>query len=149
MFSFMLSDAELKIGLASPLSAAFLASPYLTFPIDYPKTFFSLCLCQVVLHYTCRDLITPAVQHSDITVTLVRKPGKGLGLSVVGRRDGPGVFISALVGHPTLSSSLTSYIALSIAIFTPLLYPHYYYCLFYYFLTFLTTISRSLEVLGS
>ena len=30
-------------------------------------------------------------------MTLVRKPGKGLGLSVVGRRDGPGVFISALV----------------------------------------------------
>ena len=36
-------------------------------------------------------------QHQDINVTLVRKPGKGLGLSVVGRRDGPGVYISALV----------------------------------------------------
>ena len=107
MFSFLLSDAELNIGLGSPLSAAFLASPYVTFPIDYPKTFSSLCLWQVVLHYTCRDLITPAVQHSDITVTLVRKPGKGLGLSVVGRRDGPGVFISALVGHSALCLSLT------------------------------------------
>ena len=37
------------------------------------------------------------LETSDITVTLVRKPGKGLGLSVVGRRDGPGVYISALV----------------------------------------------------
>ena len=36
-------------------------------------------------------------QLQDINVTLVRKPGKGLGLSVVGRRDGPGVYISALV----------------------------------------------------
>ena len=60
----------------------------------------------MVLHDTCRDLITPAVQHSDIMVTLVRKPGKGLGLSVVGRRDGPGVFISALVGHLIYSPEL-------------------------------------------
>ena len=37
------------------------------------------------------------MQHCDLTVTLAKKPGKGLGLSVVGRRDGPGVFISALV----------------------------------------------------
>ena len=102
MFSFLLSYAELNIRLTNPLSAAFLASPYIAFLKDYPNTFSSLCLCQVVLHYTCRDLITPAVQHSDITVNLVRKPGKGLGLSVVGRRDGPGVFISALVGHSAL-----------------------------------------------
>merc|ERR1719410_1686749 len=33
----------------------------------------------------------------DITVTIARRPGRGLGLSVVGRRDGPGVYISALV----------------------------------------------------
>ena len=26
----------------------------------------------------------------DITVTIARRPGRGLGLSVVGRRDGPG-----------------------------------------------------------
>lgn len=37
------------------------------------------------------------VQYQDINVTLIRKAGKGLGLSVVGRRDGPGVYISALV----------------------------------------------------
>lgn len=35
--------------------------------------------------------------YEDLSVTLVRRPGKGLGLSVVGRRDGPGVYISALV----------------------------------------------------
>ena len=37
------------------------------------------------------------LEYQDITVTLARKPGKGLGLSVVGRRDGPGVYVSALV----------------------------------------------------
>ena len=36
------------------------------------------------------------VEYQDITVTLVRKPGKGLGLSVVGRRDGPGRLLSLL-----------------------------------------------------
>ena len=35
--------------------------------------------------------------YQDLTVTLGKKAGKGLGLSLVGRRDGPGVFISALV----------------------------------------------------
>ena len=35
--------------------------------------------------------------YEDLTITVVRRPGKGLGLSVVGRRDGPGVYISALV----------------------------------------------------
>ena len=38
-----------------------------------------------------------SVQYQDLTVSLARKAGKGLGLSLVGRRDGPGVFISALV----------------------------------------------------
>lgn len=33
----------------------------------------------------------------DIDVELVKKPGKGLGLSVVGRRNGTGVFISDMV----------------------------------------------------
>ena len=37
------------------------------------------------------------VLYQDLTVTLGKKAGKGLGLSLVGRRDGPGVFISALV----------------------------------------------------
>lgn len=54
------------------------------------------------------DLITLVVDRSrrgslsgsefeDITVQIVKKPGKGLGLSVVGRRHGPGVFVSDMV----------------------------------------------------
>ena len=35
--------------------------------------------------------------YEDLTITVVRRPGKGLGLSVGGRRDGPGGYISALV----------------------------------------------------
>lgn len=35
--------------------------------------------------------------YQDIEVELLKKPGKGLGLSVVGRRDGNGVFISDMV----------------------------------------------------
>ena len=38
-----------------------------------------------------------SVLYQDLTVTLGKRAGKGLGLSLVGRRDGPGVFISALV----------------------------------------------------
>jgi hypothetical protein len=32
-----------------------------------------------------------------IEVELVKKPGKGLGLSIVGRKNGPGIFISDIV----------------------------------------------------
>ena len=35
--------------------------------------------------------------YQDLEVELNKKPGKGLGLSVVGRRDGNGVFISDMV----------------------------------------------------
>ena len=35
--------------------------------------------------------------YQDLEVELLKKPGKGLGLSVVGRRDGNGVFISDMV----------------------------------------------------
>ena len=38
-----------------------------------------------------------SVLYQDLSVTLSKRAGKGLGLSLVGRRDGPGVFISALV----------------------------------------------------
>ena len=37
--------------------------------------------------------------YQDLEVELLKKPGKGLGLSVVGRRDGNGVFISDMVGR--------------------------------------------------
>lgn len=40
----------------------------------------------------------------DIEVELVKKPGKGLGLSVVGRRNGTGVFISDMVRNAEPSS---------------------------------------------
>ena len=32
-------------------------------------------------------------------VQMVKKPGKGLGLSIVGRKNGPGVFISDVVSY--------------------------------------------------
>ena len=35
--------------------------------------------------------------YQDLEVELYKKTGKGLGLSVVGRRDGYGVFISDMV----------------------------------------------------
>ena len=38
-----------------------------------------------------------AQKYEEIMVELSRTPGKGLGLSVVGRRDGCGVFISDMV----------------------------------------------------
>ena len=38
--------------------------------------------------------------YQDLQVDLSKKPGKGLGLSVVGRRDGNGVFISDMVRTP-------------------------------------------------
>ena len=38
-------------------------------------------------------------EFQDIVVTLSKSPGRGLGLSVVGRRDGCGVFISDMVSH--------------------------------------------------
>jgi len=53
---------------------------------------------KVVLHFERKEETAPENVYQDISVTLVKKSGKGLGLSVVGRRDGPGVFISALVG---------------------------------------------------
>lgn len=36
--------------------------------------------------------------YDIITVQLTKKSGKGLGLSIVGRKNGPGVFISDVVG---------------------------------------------------
>ena len=38
----------------------------------------------------------------DLQVELVKKPGKGLGLSLVGRRDGSGVFVSDIVSFVTV-----------------------------------------------
>ena len=38
-------------------------------------------------------------EFEDIVVALPKSPGRGLGLSVVGRRDGCGVFISDMVSH--------------------------------------------------
>ena len=38
-----------------------------------------------------------ASAFEDFTVELEKTPGRGLGISVVGRRDGPGVFVSDMV----------------------------------------------------
>jgi hypothetical protein len=48
------------------------------------------------MQYTAREGAAEE-QQVELTVTLAKKAGRGLGLSVVGRRDGPGVFVSALV----------------------------------------------------
>jgi len=53
---------------------------------------------KVTMHFQRKEDAAPENVYQEISVTLVKKSGKGLGLSVVGRRDGPGVFISALVG---------------------------------------------------
>ena len=45
------------------------------------------------------DLKGGEQESEDIVVTLSKSPGRGLGLSVVGRRDGCGVFISDMVSH--------------------------------------------------
>lgn len=37
--------------------------------------------------------------YDTITVQLTKKSGKGLGLSIVGRKNGPGVFISDVVNY--------------------------------------------------
>jgi len=49
---------------------------------------------KVVVHFAAK---AEDAGETKITVVLIKKSGRGLGLSVVGRRDGPGVFISALV----------------------------------------------------
>merc|ERR1711879_16331 len=43
--------------------------------------------------------------YQDLQVDLSKKPGKGLGLSVVGRREGNGVFISDMVVGGTAESN--------------------------------------------
>lgn len=40
-----------------------------------------------------------------IEVELLKKPGRGLGLSIVGRRNGPGVYISDVVCLLTLKKT--------------------------------------------
>ena len=53
---------------------------------------------KVVLEVERSEEGGPESLYEDIQVVLNKKSGKGLGLSVVGRRAGPGVFISDLVG---------------------------------------------------
>ena len=58
---------------------------------------------QVVLHYERGE---EANIFQDLEIALNRRPGKGLGLSLVGRRDGVGVFVSALVSCRTVLEKL-------------------------------------------
>ena len=57
---------------------------------------------KVTVHF---DRPVPGPQLEEVTVTLQRKAGKGLGISLVGRRDGPGVFISSLVPGTVAATS--------------------------------------------
>ena len=50
-----------------------------------------------MLYFERKEETAPENIYQNLEVTLTKKSGKTLGLSVVGRRDGPGVFISALV----------------------------------------------------
>jgi hypothetical protein len=47
-------------------------------------------------------------RYDALDVELVKKPGKGLGLSIVGRKNGTGVFISDVVSAETTTSQLIS-----------------------------------------
>lgn len=47
-----------------------------------------------------------------IEVELLKKPGRGLGLSIVGRRNGPGVYISDVVRSRILLSQRTIFLIL-------------------------------------
>ena len=58
--------------------------------------FFSLSFEQVVVVIDPKTGDASDI-YQDLEVELTKKPGKGLGLSVVGRRDGNGVFISDMV----------------------------------------------------
>ena len=51
-----------------------------------------------------------ASAFEDFTVELEKEPGRGLGISVVGRRDGPGVFVSDMVSVNWISLSDFLYI---------------------------------------
>lgn len=44
-------------------------------------------------------------RYDALDVELVKKPGKGLGLSIVGRKNGTGVFISDVVSVATTAAS--------------------------------------------
>ena len=59
--------------------------------------FMNICIYQAVLHFEHRDGDQEIDLFQQLDITLNRKPGKGIGISLVGRRDGPGVFVSALV----------------------------------------------------
>ena len=48
-------------------------------------------------------------EFDDIYVELSKMPGKGLGLSVVGRRDGCGVFISDMVSIITIADATRNF----------------------------------------
>ena len=49
------------------------------------------------MHFEKREGGDEVDLFQKIDITLNRKANKGLGISLVGRRDGPGVFVSALV----------------------------------------------------
>ena len=66
------------------------------------QTFISnFCISFVQFQAQCSSISTEVKQvneeFEDINVELSKPQGKGLGLSVVGRRDGCGVFISDMV----------------------------------------------------
>lgn len=43
------------------------------------------------------SMLDPTQMYNIFEVELLKKPGKGLGLSIVGRKNEPGVFISEVV----------------------------------------------------
>ena len=60
--------------------------------------------------------------YQDLEVELNKKPGKGLGLSVVGRRDGNGVFISDMVSFYCYIFLKNDYFSISTQFFYSYMY---------------------------
>ena len=68
-----------------------------TFPIVYT------CVTNTETHCYYRDpnlqlsLLDPTQIYNIFEVDLMKKPGRGLGLSIVGRKNEPGVYVSEVV----------------------------------------------------
>jgi len=47
------------------------------------------------------------IEYTPIEVDLIKKPGKGLGLSIVGRKSGKGVYVADIVSSNLILFKLT------------------------------------------
>lgn len=47
------------------------------------------------------------IEYTPIEVDLIKKPGKGLGLSIVGRKSGKGVYVADIVSFNLILFKMT------------------------------------------